>query len=94
MNPKELYKLLTKYHLVKEPKYQGEGELYVFHPMDKVYEGSAVAYGLRVMPMVLFAKGVKFDVETGVPIVSSYGWYRSITEGQYENKLATLEKTV
>ena len=34
--------------------------MYVFHPMDNVYEGCAVGYGLIGMPMVSFAKEVKF----------------------------------
>jgi hypothetical protein len=93
MNPKELYKLLTKYHLVRETEYQiGVGEMYVFHPMDKVYEGCAVGYGLIGMPMVSFAKEVKFTVTDGVPYITCFGWDKPITEDKYEAKLATLEK--
>lgn len=93
MNPKELYKLLTKYHLVRETECKiGAVELYVFHPMDNVYEGSAVGYGLRGLPMVAFAKGIRFNENSGVPYVSSYGWDKTITEDKYEAKLASLEK--
>lgn len=93
MNPKELYKLLTKYHLVRETNSHICGaELYVFHPMDDVYEGCAVGYGVIGLPMVSFAKGVKFDVCDGIPYVLCYGWDEPITEDKYEAKLATLEK--
>jgi hypothetical protein len=93
MNPRELYKLLTKYHLVRETECKiGDGELYVFHPMDKVYEGAVVGYGLYGMPIVSFAREVKFTVSDGVPFVTCFGWDEPITEDKYENKLATLEK--
>lgn len=93
MNPKEFYKLLTKYHLIREPEYKiSEGELYVFHPMDKVYEGAAVGYGLSGMPMVSFAKEVKLVVTDGIPYVTCFGWAEPITEDKYEAKLASLEK--
>ena len=97
MNKKEFYNLLTKYHLVRVPERKiGTGELYVFHPMDNVYEGTAVGYGVKGLPKVSFAKGVRFTVllEFGVsyPHISSYGWDRTITEDKYEAKLASLEK--
>lgn len=97
MNPKEFYNLLTKYHLVRETTYQiGTGELYVFHPMDEIYEGCVVGYGVSGLPKVSFAQGVRFTVlfEFGVPhpYISSYGWDKPITEDKYEAKLASLEK--
>lgn len=93
MNPKELYKLLTKHHLVRETEYtMDEGELYVFHPIDKVYQGAPVVYGLSGMPMVSFAKAVKFSAENGIPYVVCLGWEKPIVEEEYENKLVSLEK--
>lgn len=93
MSPKELYKLLTKYHLVRDTEYKlCNGELYVFHPMDKVYEGAAVGYGLSGMPMVSFAKSVKLTVRDSIPYVTCFGWDEPITEDKYEAKLASLEK--
>ena len=93
MSPKEFYELLTKYHLVRETEYNVcNGELYVFHPMDKVYEGAAVGYGLSGMPMVSFAKEVKLTVTDGIPYVTCFGWAEPITEDKYEAKLASLEK--
>ena len=93
MSPKELNQLLTKYHLVRETEYNlTDGELYVFHPMNDVYVGCAVGYGLNGMPMVSFAKEVKFTVESGEPYVTSFGWNEPIPEELYEAKLATLEK--
>lgn len=89
MNPKELFKLLTKYHLVSETDYGGE--LYVFHQMDAVHIGYIVAYGYSGMPMVSFAKGVQFTVNKGVPCIICYG-LDNVPEDQYENKLKTLEK--
>lgn len=93
MNPKELYKLLTKYHLVRETEYKiGNGELYVFHTIDNVYEGCAVGYGIDGLPMVSFAQEVKFTISGGKPFVTCLGWDEPITEDKYENKLATLEE--
>lgn len=93
MNQKEFYNLLTKYHLVRDTEHKiGTGELYVFHPKNNVYEGIAVGYGLTGLPIVAFAKGIRFNENYGVPYVSSYGWDQTITEDKYEAKLASLEK--
>ena len=91
MNPKELYKLITKYHLVRDEEYNG-GELYVFPTKDVINIGYVVGYGLPEMPMVSFAKGVRFSADSGVPSIICYGFEQNITEDKYETKLATLEK--
>lgn len=89
MNTKKFFKLLTKYNLFREPDY--EGELYVFHKMDVIHIGSIVAYNFAGMPMVSFAKGVKFIISKGIPCIICYG-LENIPEDEYENKLASLEK--
>ena len=91
MKPKELYNLLTKYHLVRDTEYNG-GELYVFPPKGVINIGYVVGYGLPEMPIVSFAQGVKFSANSGVPSIICYGFEKNITEDKYETKLATLEK--